>query len=122
MVAGILKRHRRAVLLGLRSNGLWEFPGGKVEEEETRTEALRRELHEELGVTLLGTPRPLVSHRGPRFTVHVYEVNDWTGELSGREGQRIRWSTTREILQMPDEACTPSTLVAASELSKRDRT
>jgi 8-oxo-dGTP diphosphatase len=72
----------------------WEFPGGKFEPGEQLDEALRRELHEELGIAI-GPVRPwrseLVAYPHALVRLHFCKVFDWTGTFEMREGQRMSW-------------------------------
>jgi 8-oxo-dGTP diphosphatase len=76
--------------------GYWEFPGGKLEPGETVEQALRRELHEELHITI-GTATPWhvepVDYEHARVRLHFCKVHDWRGEFEMREGQRMAWQT-----------------------------
>lgn len=47
----IIKDDTSVLLVQKRSNGLWDFPGGGIEESESTEQAARREIKEELGVT-----------------------------------------------------------------------
>ena len=76
--------------------GYWEFPGGKVEAGESVEQALRRELHEELGITI-GAAQPwqveLVDYPHARVRLHFCKVFEWTGEFEMRERQAMAWQT-----------------------------
>lgn len=80
--------------------GLWEFPGGKREPDETTEQALSRELSEELGITVIQcTPLITVSHD---YGDKVVELDVWTvsrfdGEPHGREGQPLRWVAIHKL-------------------------
>lgn len=114
---GIIQRDNGLVLLGERPvgkpwAGYWEFPGGKVESNETPAQALKRELQEELGIT--------VTHYYPWLTrsydyeakydafgalespaktvkLHFFIVVAWEGEPSGLENQALSWQNPATI-------------------------
>jgi mutator protein MutT len=81
--------------------GGWEFPGGKLRLSEERAAGLARELREELGITLIGTPRPLirVRHAYPSREVllDMWVVKRYDGEPRGLDGQALRWCTQDEL-------------------------
>jgi 8-oxo-dGTP diphosphatase len=76
--------------------GYWEFPGGKLEPGEGVEAALRRELHEELGITI-GPAEPwkeeLVDYPHARVRLHFCKVRTWQGAFDMREGQRMAWQS-----------------------------
>ncbi len=99
VAVGVLLRPDGAFLLTSRPpgkvyEGYWEFPGGKLEPGETVEGALRRELREEIGVTI-GAVHPWKTERVdyPHALVklHFCKVYDWTGELHMHEGQSFAW-------------------------------
>ena len=86
----------------------WEFPGGKVKDNENSQEALRREIKEELGIELQSAIHMTdIRHEysdndGTKTTkvlLDVYEVREWIGEPKGLEGQPISWIKRSELSQ-----------------------
>jgi 8-oxo-dGTP diphosphatase len=76
--------------------GLWEFPGGKVEENETPEEAIIRELAEELGIDVTQSclaPLTFASHDYDQFhlLMPLYICRQWNGEVEAKEGQELTW-------------------------------
>ncbi|HSH97337.1 MAG: Nudix family hydrolase [Methylophilaceae bacterium] len=96
---GVLRRADGQVLLAQRPEGKpwagwWEFPGGKIEQGESALVALKRELHEELGIeVLVAYPWLTRSFDYPERQVklHFFMVRDWSGEPEGCEGQVLSW-------------------------------
>ncbi|MFP4609448.1 MAG: Nudix family hydrolase [Thiohalophilus sp.] len=105
VAAGVIYNAAGEVLLARRAahrhqGGLWEFPGGKVEAGETVEQALARELHEELGITVRHS-EPLIRlphDYGDRTVVlDVQAVRAFDGEAHGREGQPVRWVAPAQL-------------------------
>ena len=99
VAVGVLVNADGAFLLTSRPEGkvyagYWEFPGGKLEGAETVEQALRRELQEEIGITI-GTAQAwrekLVDYPHALVRLHFCKVFEWMGELQMREGQRFSW-------------------------------
>ena len=85
----IAKRHQES-----HQGGLWEFPGGKVENNESVLDALKRELFEEVGVTVVkATPLIQIHHdyNDKSVLLDVFTVDEFTGKIFGKEDQKIRW-------------------------------
>lgn len=104
-VVGAMIEHGGLVLVAQRKcadlNGKWEFPGGKVEPGETHSEALKREIAEELGVeievgSLVGTNTFSVRHQV--YQLHVYSAVILHGSPKSDEHSSITWVPIDELL------------------------
>ena len=105
VVAAVLEDEQGRVLITQRPAGkplagYWEFPGGKLEPGEAPLTALKRELHEELGVTVHDA-RPLIrlNHDYPdrRVELEAWRVIHCSGEAQSREGQSLAWVRPAEL-------------------------
>lgn len=86
--------------------GLWEFPGGKVEPEETPEAALIRELQEELGIDTWESclaPLTFASHSYDEFhlLMPLFACRKWEGILQPREGQSLKWVAVKDLSSYP---------------------
>lgn len=80
--------------VGKHMAGRWEFPGGKVATGETDSEALTRELREELGVSVASAdPLLELTHDYPdrRVALSMWLVRSYTGVPQGLDGQQLKW-------------------------------
>jgi 8-oxo-dGTP diphosphatase len=111
VVAAALVGRERRVLLQLRPPGramagLWEFPGGKVEEGERPEAALARELGEELGIVVEAaslTPAAFASadNGGRHMLLLLYLCRQWQGEPSPLEASALQWVRPEEMDALP---------------------
>ncbi len=86
--------------------GLWEFPGGKIEQGETPEQTIVRELQEELGVTVTEpclAPLTFASHDYGEFHIllPLFVCRRWEGWPQPREAQQIKWVRANRLRQFP---------------------
>lgn len=103
VVTGLIRRDGK-VLIGKRPKGSlqgqWEFPGGKIELGEQPDEALKRELHEEIGIDAnIGELKLIISHAyGDRgVLILFYDVPFWKGEPKCQHHVEIKWVEPPEL-------------------------
>lgn len=104
-VVTAMMRRGDEVLLGLRPEGhnlagFWEFPGGKVEPEETPEAALKRELQEELGIEAeIGAIRftGIHSYGDTGIMLLFYEVTYWKGEPKTVHHDGLKWCKISDL-------------------------
>ena len=97
--------------------GYWEFPGGKLEAGESVEQALRRELQEELGITIGAAQvwkTQMVDYPHALVRLHFCKVWDWQGELQMREAQSHAW----QLLPVAVKPVLPGTIPVLSWLAE----
>ena len=105
VVAAAISNPEGLILMAQRPRGkvyegYWEFPGGKIEREETAEAALARELHEELGI-VVERAYPWITrfytYAHASVALHFFRVVRFRGELKSRESQAFRWQNLNAI-------------------------
>ena len=110
VAAALIDADRRVLLQkrapGRAMAGLWEFPGGKVEEGELPEAALARELAEELGIAVdAAALTPACFASAPNGSAHMllllYMCRKWSGEPKALDASAIRWSSIADMRGLP---------------------
>ena len=106
MVAAIIINQNK-ILIGKRKDddiggGKWEFPGGKIEIGETNKEALKRELHEELGINAkIGKELMNYEHmfKTTIYNISFMEIMEYEGEIRNNAHSEIKWVEFSNLLE-----------------------
>lgn len=106
VAVGIILNSAQQILLAkrpdhLHQGGKWEFPGGKVESGETVTQALIRELKEEVALDVASSePFMALSYDYPdkQVLLDIHTVSHFSGEAQGLEGQQIAWVNQGDLI------------------------
>ena len=104
VAVGVIEKNHQILIskrpAGKSHAGLWEFPGGKQNQDEPIEQTLARELFEELDIQVEKF-RPLINirHNYEDFQVclHVFLVSEWSGNEYGKENQQIHWVERTEL-------------------------
>ena len=105
--SAIIKNKNAEILLMSRKQkdsfiNSWEFPGGKLKNNENFSVALFRELKEELNIKIdinKLSNYEFFKHQYRSFLLmmYVFEVTEWTGKIISKEGELLRWVSAKEL-------------------------
>lgn len=121
VAVGVVKNTQGQVLISLRHDdlhqgGLWEFPGGKIDTNETAEQALIRELREELAINVINA-KPLITIRHQyadlAVQLNVFLVQEFSGIARSCEGQKFKWLDTQDLKQYDFPAANQAIITAA---------
>ncbi|HEY7866502.1 MAG TPA: 8-oxo-dGTP diphosphatase MutT [Psychromonas sp.] len=101
----VVKNPQNLFLICLRPDhvhqgGKWEFPGGKIQKNETAEQAMLRELKEEVGITALDyrlLETTFFDYGDKQLNLNFFLVSDFTGEARAQEGQSMQWVKKAEL-------------------------
>ncbi len=105
VAVAVIRNQAKQIFITLRpenvhQGGLWEFPGGKVEDSEPVYDALLREIQEEIGIDIIHA-QPLINipfhYPDKHVVLDVWEVLKYSGSAHGKEGQEFRWVGQYEL-------------------------
>ncbi|MBE9539832.1 MAG: 8-oxo-dGTP diphosphatase MutT [Proteobacteria bacterium] len=124
VAVGVILNDAKQILLARRpvdshQGGLWEFPGGKVEQGEELAQALSRELKEELGIDVHKNSPLLQVHHDygdKAVLLDVCVVWEFGGVARGLEGQALRWVEVQELNKYAFPAANKAIVAAVSAL------
>ena len=104
VAVGVIRRQAQVLIaqrpLTAHQGGLWEFPGGKIEADETPLAALSRELAEEVGIRVTQADAILDIHWeyvDKTVRLEVYCIDSFSGDPRGLEGQTVRWVDVSDL-------------------------
>lgn len=128
IAVGLILNPDKELLISLRPEqgmlgGLWEFPGGKVEQHETLQEALHRELDEELGIKVhSGSEFVRLKHAYSHFkiTLYAYWCKIEDGVPKAKSSQKISWVSVRELDEFPFPKANKMIIEALDRLDDRE--
>jgi len=107
--AAVIQRHDGLLLMAQRPpgrgwSGWWEFPGGKIEKNESPFEALQRELQEEINISAndatLWFERSYI-YPDKKVYIYFFKVTDWTGQITSCENQLLDWQDPSRVSVSP---------------------
>lgn len=124
VAVGVIVDQQGRILLAKRAakahqGGLWEFPGGKVEDTESVQSALARELMEELGIEVQRTSALLeIEHQyaDKAVLLDVHTVWQFSGVATGLEGQPIEWVAPTDLAEYEFPAANEAIVAAVLDL------
>lgn len=128
VAVGVVVNRDRQVLIARRHDnqhqgGLWEFPGGKVRPGETVQAALKRELQEEVNITVRECASLLTIHHDygdKQVLLDVWYVGVFSGEARGCEGQPVTWADADRLHEYAFPAANQAILHSVSHLLRED--